>query len=246
MINKLDLTSIISKYYLSGMIEAVKWEIKDNNLTIKFTSPDRSMLGVVKHSNFGIEDSTIGISNTTQLNKLLSITNGYLDLKYNKINKLITKLIISDNQFTLNYAVADVMIIPKAGEYVGDEIYNIEAEIDNESINAIVKAKSALSDSDTVVFKPYTNADNELQVEMEFGGNIEHANKVSFYIPNIKTTNLPSDFKAHYDSNMIKEIMYCNKDVSSGRMSINLDGIMKLSFESGDLHSEYYLVAKEM
>jgi hypothetical protein len=40
--------------------------------------------------------------------------------------------------------------------------------------------------------------------------------------------------------------MYCNKDVSSGRMSINLDGIMKLSFESGDLHSEYYLVAKEM
>ena len=138
------------------------------------------------------------------------------------------------------------MIIPKAGEYVGDENYNIEADIDNESINAIVKAKSALSDSDTVVFKPYTNNDNELQVEMEFGGNIEHANKVSFYIPNIKTTNLPDNFKAHYDSNMIKEIMYCNKDVSSGRMSINLDGIMRLSFENGDLKSEYYLVAKEL
>ena len=191
MINKLDLTSIISKYYLSGMNEAVKWEIKDNTLTIKFTAPDRSMLGVVTHSNFDLEDSTIGISNTTQLNKLLAITNNYLDLKYTKNHKLITKLIISDNQFTLNYAVADVMIIPKAGEYVGDDNYNIEADIDNESINAIVKAKSALSDSDTVVFKPYTNDDNELQVEMEFGGNIEHANKVSFYIPNIKTTNLP-------------------------------------------------------
>ena len=73
MINKLDLTSIISKYYLSGMNEAVKWEIKDNTLTIKFTAPDRSMLGVVTHSNFDLEDSTIGISNTTQLNKLLQI-----------------------------------------------------------------------------------------------------------------------------------------------------------------------------
>lgn len=246
MINKLDLTSIISKYYLSGMIEAVKWEIKNNNLTIKFTSPDRSMLGVVTHSNFDIEDSTIGISNTTQLNKLLAITNGYLDLKYNKINKLITKLIISDNQFTLNYAVADVMIIPKAGEYVGDDNYNIDAEIDNESINAIVKAKSALADSDTVVFKPYTNNDGELQVEMEFGGNIEHANKVSFYIPNIRTHQLLDNFKAHYDSNMIKEIMYCNKDVSSGRMSINLEGIMRLSFESENLKSEYFVVAKEL
>jgi hypothetical protein len=228
------------------MIEAVKWEIKNNNLTIKFTSPDRSMLGVVTHSNFDIEDSTIGISNTTQLNKLLAITNGYLDLKYNKINKLITKLIISDNQFTLNYAVADVMIIPKAGEYVGDDNYNIDAEIDNESINAIVKAKSALADSDTVVFKPYTNNDGELQVEMEFGGNIEHANKVSFYIPNIRTHQLLDNFKAHYDSNMIKEIMYCNKDVSSGRMSINLEGIMRLSFESENLKSEYFVVAKEL
>ena len=41
MINKLDLTGIISKYYLNGLVEAVKWEIKDNHLSIKFTAPDR-------------------------------------------------------------------------------------------------------------------------------------------------------------------------------------------------------------
>ena len=120
MINKLDLQSIISKYYLNGMNEAVKWEIKDNNLTIKFTSPDRSMIGVVTYEGFELEDSTIGISNTTQLNKLLAITNGYLSLEYQKQHKLITKLIVADNQFTLNYALADTMIIPKAGEFIGD------------------------------------------------------------------------------------------------------------------------------
>mgnify|MGYP007077676367 CR=1 FL=1 len=30
MIEKLDLTTIISKYYLNGMIESVRWEIKKN------------------------------------------------------------------------------------------------------------------------------------------------------------------------------------------------------------------------
>ena len=35
MINKADLTSIISKYYLNGMNEAVRWDIQDNKLTIK-------------------------------------------------------------------------------------------------------------------------------------------------------------------------------------------------------------------
>jgi hypothetical protein len=34
MINKVDLTSIISKYYLNGMNEAVRWDIQDNKLTI--------------------------------------------------------------------------------------------------------------------------------------------------------------------------------------------------------------------
>lgn len=246
MINKADLTSIISKYHLSGLNEAVRWEIKNNQLTIKFTSPDRSMIGVVTCDNFELEDSSIGISNTTQLNKLLAITNGYLKLEFIKQHKLITKLIVADNQFTLNYALADTMIIPKAGEYKGDGVFNIEASLDNESINAIVKAKSALADTDTVVFKPFINDDNELQLEMLFGGNIEYSNKVSFFIPDIKTTNLPKDFRAHYNSDLIKEIMYCNKDVAKGYMNINLDGVMNLVFDNGGIKSEYYLVAKEL
>jgi hypothetical protein len=68
MINKLDLVSIISKYYLNGMNEAVKWDIQDNKLTIKFTAPDKTMIGVVTCDKFELEDSSIGISNTTQLN----------------------------------------------------------------------------------------------------------------------------------------------------------------------------------
>jgi len=45
MIPKLDLQSIINKYYLNGLNETVKWEIKDKTLTIKFTSPTREMIG---------------------------------------------------------------------------------------------------------------------------------------------------------------------------------------------------------
>jgi phenylalanine-4-hydroxylase len=53
------------------------------------------------------------------------------------------------------------------------------------------------------------------------------------------------EFKEHYNSNMIKEIMYCNKDMTSGKMSIDLEGIMKLEFESDNIKSVYYVVAKE-
>ena len=245
MINKADLVSIISKYHLNGLNEAVKWEIKDKKLTIKFTTSNNTMIGIVTYDGIELEDSIIGISSTSQLNKLIGITNGYLKLEYVKQHKLITKLIILDNQFTLNYALADTMIIPKPGEYIGDGVYNITADLDNESINAIVKTKSSLADSDTVVFKPFTNDDGDLQLEMQFGGNIEYSNKVSFYLPNIQTNNLPYNFQSHYYSDTVKEIMYCNKDVAGGKMSINLDGVMKLEFNNGNLKSEYYIIQKE-
>jgi flagellar hook protein FlgE len=204
------------------------------------------MIGKVIFKGMPLEDSTIAISNTTQLNKLIGITNGYLELSYVKINKFITKLIIADNQFTVNYALADTMIIPKAGELNDDTEWNIEAPLDNESINAIVRAKSALAESETVVIKPHENADGEFQIEMQFGGNVEHANKVSFYIPQAESNNIPDDFKEHYNSNMIKEIMYCNKDMAGGTIKINLDGIMELAFENENIKSIYYVVSKEI
>jgi hypothetical protein len=67
MINKLDLVSIISKYFLNGKNEAVKWDIKDNKLTIKFKAPDKAMIGSVTCDTFDLEDSSIGISNLIYL-----------------------------------------------------------------------------------------------------------------------------------------------------------------------------------
>ena len=48
------------------------------------------MIGRVEFQGMPLEDSTIAISNTSQLNKLIGITNGYLELSYVKINKFIT------------------------------------------------------------------------------------------------------------------------------------------------------------
>lgn len=247
MIHKLALTSAISKYHLNGMNEAVIWDIKDNKLTVKFTSPSKEMLGYITFDKIELEDSKVGISNTTQLNKLIDITSGVLELKYTKHKDIPYKLIVSDKSFTLNYSLADLMVIPKSGDVIGDITFNLRAPLDDESISSIVKAKKALGENNTVVIKPNANEDGEYVLELEFGGDIEHANKVSYFAPNIEVTEVPDNFKVQYNSDIIKEIMAANKDMDGGFMSINLDGIMKLEFSSEDdtLKSVYYLVAKE-
>ena len=240
MISKLQLQAIIEKYHLNGLIENVKWCIDGNKtLTIDFMAPTREMIGNVVYNGFPLPESEIGISNTTQLDKLLAITSGDLMLDYAKESKIITKLLIADNQFNLNYSLADLLTILKPGNYNGPEEYDIEATLDSETITALVKAKNALSNSENVVIKPGLTG-----LEFTFGGDVEYANKVTYSIQNIITTN-EIKFESTYNSNLLKEILVSNKGAESGILNIRSNGLIKIEFNHKDLQSKYYIVAKE-
>jgi hypothetical protein len=244
MINKIELQSVINKYYLNGLIEAVKWDIKSNNLNIKFTAPTREMIGEISHSDFKLEDSSFGISNTSQLLKLINITSGEVLLSFIKNNKIFNKLIIADQQFTVNYSLADILTIPKTGAYNGSNEFEIELELTNEIISALIKAKSALAESTTVMINPYSSLDGDPQLELTFGGDIEYANKVSYYLNINKNTK--QDFELAFNSDLLKEILSCNKDATESKMYVNLEGLIKLEFKTDKTTSTYYIVKKDV
>jgi hypothetical protein len=238
MISKLELQAIIEKYHLKGLIENVKWEIDSNKkLTINFMAPTREMIGSLTYDGFPLPESEIGISNTTQLDKLLAITSGDLMLDYAKEGKIISKLLIADQQFNLNYSLADLLTVPKPGSYNGPEEYDVETAIDNEITTALVKAKNALTNSENVVIKPSLNG-----LEFTFGGDVEYANKVSYSIQNIDLTD--KKFELIYNSNLLKEILVANKNADSSMLYVNSSGLMKIEFNYKNLQSKYYLVAK--
>jgi len=248
MINKTDLQSLISKYYLSGLIESVKIEIKDNTLTIKFTSPTKEMLGKVIYHNFDfLPESIIGISNTTQLNNLLKITNEELNLQYQSQNKIFTKLIISDKVFTLEYTLADIMIIPKSGEYKGGDEFLVQASLNEDIINSIIKAKNSLSNNETVTLQTIQNIVDGYKLEILFGENDEYSNKVSLNIEDIiYNPSIYEEIKHSYSSELFKEILSCNKDQALWLIEIGEGGILKLSFGSANMESEYFIVPKDI
>ncbi len=102
----------------------------------------------------------------------------------------------------------------------------------------IVKAKNALTNSENVVVKPDT-----LGLGFTFGGDVEYANKVSYYIQNVAPSEI--DFELTYNSNLLKEILVCNKDMENGTLHVNSSGLMKIMFNGKNIQSVYYIVAKE-
>lgn len=245
MINKVQLQSIIDKYYLDGKIEQVKWEIKDNKLNINFSSPNKEMLGSTQANNFNLQDLTFGVNNTTQLLKLLNITAGNLELNFSKQDHIVSKLIISDENYTLNYSLANILIIPKAGKYTGSEEYDIEAPLNLEILNFLIKANSSLQDNKTVCIKSYSNMDGDFQLELVFGEDDEYSNKVSFYLTNITSNKNTSEFNLKFDAELFKAILACNKDLNKGKLFLNTEGLIKLEFENEITKNIYYLVQKQ-
>ena len=67
---KQTLTSVIDKYHLNGIVESVKWNIKDKNITVDFITPMKNLVGKVISPNFDLDDTDLGIYNTSQFNNI--------------------------------------------------------------------------------------------------------------------------------------------------------------------------------
>ena len=53
--NKITLEKFIKKYSLDGSVSAVRWKCKNEVLSTRFTTEDKSLLGELKLKNFKIK-----------------------------------------------------------------------------------------------------------------------------------------------------------------------------------------------
>tara|TARA_R110002096_G_scaffold13969_5_gene48964 strand:- start:795 stop:1529 length:735 start_codon:yes stop_codon:yes gene_type:complete len=239
MINKLKLQSIINKYYL-GANESVKWEIKDNSLSIEFMTPSKDVIGNLTCKNFELEDSKLAIYDTKKLQNLISICSGDLLLEFEKTREIYTKLNISDLNFNLSYALSDPLLINKVGN-VNEADWVVDLDLTTEDIGNIIKAKSALAQIDNMLITTTTNLDEEDVIEIVFGDESGHNNKITYQISgDIKET----DIKLPFNSDMFKTVLQANKDMEGGKLLLSSMGLMKLSFDFDDISTTYYMVRR--
>ena len=146
--NKQKLTGFVEKYSLGNTIESVPWSIKNNTLSTDFVSDDRTLLGNVSLNSFDIDDVEVGIYNTTQLQKMISVLGSDVTINLKKADDRALAIDMTDGEVSLNYMLADLDIIPKAPKLKTLPDTTVVINIDNDFITKFVRAKNALSESD--------------------------------------------------------------------------------------------------
>jgi len=239
MINKIQLQSVISKYYLSGLVESVKWKVENNTLSIDFMSPNRDMIGKVEFDKFTVKDCELAIFDTSQFNRLLAITTNEV-----LIEPTNNKLLISDAHYNLHYSLADPLLIEKVGS-VSNQEYNLTFILTQEQVGSIIKAIEALNNSNTVCLKKTETIAGDEALEFVFGENQEHSNKIVYPIDDITILKETSEFNIPFNSEIFKNIFRANRDCEGVEVRMNTDGLMKINFQGEDVRSEYFVVRRQ-
>lgn len=247
MIAKNTLQSIISKYYLGGKVESVKWVVEDKKLHIDFMAPTKDMIGRLSCNNFPLsEDGTLAIFNTTQLNRLLNVLAGDLMLDAERTKAVLTKLTIQDAKSTINYSLADPLMIQKVGEVDEDIDWKVQSTLENEDFHTFVRAASAIQGNEIVTLAATRDTIDTPIVKFVFGERMEFSNKVEFHVNAKFGDEVREDNKIPFNSEMLREIFNANKTSDECHLSFVDDGLLRLIFTSEDegIDTTYFVVRK--
>jgi hypothetical protein len=236
------LQDVIEKYHLGGLVERVKIQITDKTLTTKFISTQKNLVGVLEAPEITLPDCEFGVYDTSQLLKLIGITDHFLTLDVEVNKGIANKLLIADNEYNLEYALADTMLTPTVPS-IDEPTYQMVADVNAEFIAKFLKAKKALG---TDVFIVEQSKDHEDKDAMKFtlGGIEKHTNKVNFTLQTSLSTIPGAQIKFPIEE--FGEILAANKEIATGVLSVSEDGLLKIEFTNEEnVKVTYLLVGKE-
>jgi hypothetical protein len=240
---KLFLEDVIEKYYLGGLVERVKIQVTDKTLTTKFISSQKNLVGVLEAPGITLPDCEFGVYDTSQLLKLIGITDHFLTLNVESNKGIANKLLIADNEYNLEYALADTMLTPTVPS-IDEPTYQMVADVNAEFIAKFLKAKKALG-TDVFIVEQGKDVEDKQAIVFTLGGVDKHTNKINFTLQTSLASIIPGA-QIKFPIEEFGEILAANKEPKTGVLSVSEDGLLKIEFTNEEgVKATYLLVGKE-
>jgi len=233
--NKNNLARFINKYNLNGNVNSVVLNSKDNTLSTRFITGDKSLLGELSLSKWKFEDADLGIYDTTQFSKLLDVLSDDITMKLNSSGDKAISLVVSDTDAKVNYMLSDLSVInqPPAVKQLPE--FQVKIKVSTKFITKFISGKGALPDTDT--FTVITGDDN---VKVVIGYSAINTNRVT--IP-VETETFEDINKVSFNANLFKEVLSANKECESATLEVSQEGLSRINFKVDEYDVIYYLVA---
>jgi hypothetical protein len=192
------------------------------------------MLGEVDFNGFTSKPFNIGIYTTSLLKNLIGILDNDINLNVDAVGDKATVLKLNSDETETSYQLADLGVIPAVPDLKQLPEFGISIEMASNMIDKFIKAKGALSDIDT--FTVFTEGGD---LKMAIGYSTISTNRVTFTCEKGFSGEVkPISFSAKY----LKEILTANKEATSAKLKVSVDGLAHVEFIIDEFVCKYYLV----
>lgn len=243
---KADLLEFIKLYNLGGEIESTVWETNNTELSTRFITGDKSMIGDVSMKFVGVTEfgnNEFGVLTTKLLINMLSIFGSkVVNVKPRIIEhdgeKKAASLHFDDGDGSkMDFMLADISTVQRSkGLKQMPEMWDLRFDLSTEFIDKYNRSKSALS-----MCKIFTLAPTENGYNLIFGYSAINTNRV--YVPMSESTGENNvDRLISFNAGYMKNILSANKDAKVKQLLVSNEGLAWLHFEDEKYETNYYLV----
>jgi ribosome maturation factor RimP len=233
--NKQKLVRFINKYYLNGTVNSVILNSNSNKLSARFISGDKTLLGELEMDKWQFEDSEVGIYNTEQLLKLLSVLDEDVNVSISKAGDKSIALKVTDAFSSVNYMLSDVSIINRPPRLKEIPEFEVKIDVTPQFVNKFIAGKGALAETDN--FTVLTDGSN---TKLVIGYAAINTNRVTLPVTTSQSSNIDN---VSFNANIFKEVLTANKECESATLEVSSEGLAKIVFKVDDFSVIYWLVA---
>ena len=233
--NKHSLNRFIDKYYLGGNCSSVVINSKGDSLSTRFITGDKNLLGELNMTGWIFEESDLGVYNTEQLVKLLSVLSENITMNLTKAGDKAVSLKISDSKSDVNYMLSDLSVISSPPNLKSIPEFEVKIKVDKSFMTKFVAGKGALTDTDN--FTVITDDDG---VKVVIGYAEINTNRVT--LP-VETESYDKIENVSFNANLFRDVLVANKECESATLEVSSQGLARINFKIDEYDATYYLVA---
>ena len=228
------VSRFIEKYRLGGNVNSVKLTSKDDTLHTRFITDDKSLLGEMTMKNFKFDEADMGVYNTEQLTKLLSVLDKDIDVDLTSIDDKAVSLKISDSNANVNFMLSDLNVINTPPNLKQLPDFECKIKVDGKFMETFIKGKNALAEVDT-----FTVVNTKGSMELVIGYSSMNTNRVTIPVNCEGTLTDHVSFSAKY----FKDVLIANKECGSATLEVSSKGLSRINFKVDDYDVTYFMVA---
>ena len=233
--NKHSLSRFIDKYYLGGNCSSVVINSKGDSLSTRFITGDKNLLGELTMSGWKFDEADLGVYNTEQLVKLLSVLSENITMNLTKAGDKAVALKISDTKSDVNYMLSDLSVISSPPNLKSVPDFEVKIKVDKSFMSKFVAGICALTDTDN--FTVITDDDG---VKVVIGYAEINTNRVT--LP-VETESYDKIDNVSFNANLFRDVLVANKECESATLEVSSQGLARINFKIDEYDATYYLVA---